>query len=362
VIPYGRQSVDDDDIAAVTRTLKGDWLTGGPAVAEFERALADRVQADHAVTFANGTAALHAALAAAGIGPGDRVATSPLSFAASAACAVYVGATATYVDIDPDTLNLDPAQVPVEADALVAVHYAGLPVDLTRLGHRPRVVVEDAAQALGACTADGPVGNCARSDMTTFSFHPVKTITTGEGGAVTTNDDALAHRLRAFRNHGLGPGPADEPWATRIDTPGHNYRLTDVQAALGTSQLDKLDRFVERREVLAGRYDLALSEADLLLPPPASPPVRHARHLYPVRVEHRRAVYEALRAAGIGVQVHHVPIHHHPAYRFDTHRDALPETEAAYAHLLSLPLFPDLTEDEQLHVIDTLQTTLTEIR
>lgn len=361
MIPYGRHSIDDDDIMAVTRVLKGEWLTRGPAIGEFEAALAEQVDATHAVAFANGTAALHAALAAARIGPGDRVATSSLSFAASAACAVYVGATPTYVDIDPDTLNLDPTLVPADVDALVAVHYAGLPVDLTALGQRPRVVVEDAAQALGASTADGPVGNCAHSDMTTFSFHPVKSITTAEGGAVTTNDAELAERLRAFRHHGIGPGPADQPWATRIDAPGFNYRLSDVQAALGTSQLAKLDRFLERRERLAVRYDLALSGADVILPPAGPVPGRHARHLYPIRVERRRDVYDAMQAAGIGVQVHHVPIHHHPAYSFGTEPCDLPDTEAAYAHLLSLPLFPDLTEDEQRHVTDTLLQILTEI-
>jgi len=358
VIPYGRQSVDDDDIAAVTLALKGDWLTRGPAVTEFEEALAAKVDARYAVAFANGTAALHGAVAAAGIGPGDRVATSALSFAASAACAVYVGATPDYVDIDGATLNLDPLLVPDDVDALVAVHFSGLPVDLTALGNRPRVVIEDAAQALGAVTADGPVGNCAHSDMTTFSFHPVKSITTGEGGAVTTNDVQLAHRLRTFRHHGLQPGPADEPWSTRIQEVGFNYRLTDIQAALGTSQLAKLDRFLDRRETLAHRYELALAGADVLLPPTAPSGVRHARHLFPIRVERRREVYDAMHEAGVGVQVHHVPIHHQPAYAYGTTAADLPGTEAAYAHLLSLPLFPDLTDDEQRQVIDALTTAL----
>ena len=297
MIPYGRQSVDDDDISAVSRVLKGEWLTRGPAVGEFEEDLAERVDAQHAVAFSNGTAALHAAMAAAEIGPGDQVATSALSFAASAACAVYVGATPTYVDIDPATLNLDPALVPADVDALVAVHYAGLPVDLTGLAHRPRVVVEDAAQALGAETADGPVGNCAHSDMTTFSFHPVKTITTAEGGAVTTNNADLADRLRAFRHHNQLPGTAEEPWAVHIDEPGFNYRLTDVQAALGSSQMHKLDRFLNRREEIARRYDLALTNVDVLTPAGAPVGGRHARHLYPIRVEHRRAVYHALHEA-----------------------------------------------------------------
>ncbi|MBV8985231.1 MAG: aminotransferase class I/II-fold pyridoxal phosphate-dependent enzyme, partial [Acidimicrobiia bacterium] len=186
VIPYGRQSVDDDDIAAVVEVLKGDWLTTGPQVAEFEQALADKVGARHAVAFASGTAALHGAAAAAGLGPGDIVVTSPLSFAASATCARYVGATPAFVDIDPTTMNIDLRAIPGGTKALVPVHFAGLPVDLAQLPERPPIVIEDAAHALGAVTPDGPVGNCARSDMCIFSFHPVKTVTTGEGGAVTT--------------------------------------------------------------------------------------------------------------------------------------------------------------------------------
>jgi UDP-4-amino-4,6-dideoxy-N-acetyl-beta-L-altrosamine transaminase len=355
MIPYGRQSVDDDDIDAVVRVLKGDWLTRGPAVDAFERDLAEHVGARHAVAFANGTAALHGAVAAAGLGPGDRVATSPLSFAASAACAVYVGATPTYVDVDPATLNLDTALVPDDVDALVAVHYAGLPVDLTSLNHRPGVVIEDAAQALGAHTPDGPVGNCARSDLTTFSFHPVKSITTGEGGAVTTNDDELAERLRRFRHHGLQPVPEEGPWATRVDEVGFNYRLTDLQAALGSSQLTKLDRFIARRGELAARYDDALADLDLVTPPAAPPGWTHARHLYPVLVEHRPEVVAELHRRDIGVQVHHVPIHHHPAYAAGTRPEDLPVTESVYAHLVSLPLFVDLTVDEQDTVIDALR-------
>jgi len=358
VIPYGRQHVDDDDIAAVVAVLKGDWLTRGPAVEEFEQTLAETVGARHAVAFANGTAALHGAVAAAGIGPGDTVATGALSFAASAACAVYVGARPVYVDLAPDSTNLDLTAVPDGVDALVAVHYAGLPVDLAALPTRPGFVIEDAAQALGAHTPDGPVGNCAHSDLACFSFHPVKTITTGEGGAVTTNDDELAERLRAFRHHGIRSAPEAGPWATRIDTPGFNYRLTDVQAALGTSQLAKLDRFVARREALARRYDEELADLDLVLPAPAPEGWVHARHLYPVLVEHRAERYEQLHAAGIGAQVHHVPIHHHPAYAAGTRPEDLPLTEAVYAHLLSLPLFVDLTVDEQDHVITTLHEVL----
>lgn len=360
MIPYGRQSVDDDDIAAVVRVLKGESLTRGPAVEEFEAALADRVGARHAVAFANGTAALHGAVAAAGLGAGDRVATSALSFAASAACAVYVGAVPTYIDIDPVTMNLDVSAVPDDVDALVAVHYAGLPVDLAALNRRPPVLIEDAAQALGAHTPDGPVGNCARSDLTCFSFHPVKSITTGEGGAVTTNDDHLAERLRRFRHHGLQPVPEEGPWATRIDEVGFNYRLTDIQAALGTSQLQRLDRFIARREERARRYDTALVDLDVVRPPGAPAGTVHARHLYPILVRDRAAVVAGLHARGIGAQVHHVPIHHHPAYAAGTGPEHLPLTEALYAQLVSLPLFVDLTVDEQDRVVEALRASLAE--
>ena len=350
MIPYGRQSIDDDDIAAVVSVLKGDWLTTGPHVEEFEAALAGAVEVRHAVAFANGTAALHGAAAATGLGPGDVVVTSPLSFVASANCARYVGADAAFVDIDPATLNLDAASVPAEADGLVAVHYAGLPVDLSGLVTRPRVVIEDAAHALGAVTPDGPVGNCARSDACVFSFHPVKAVTTAEGGAVTTNDDALAARLRVFRNHGMVKEPSHGGWYYELSGTGFNYRLTDVQAALGTSQLGKLERFVARRRALADRYRALLVDAPLELPPAPPDGFTHAYHLFPIRVADRRRVYDELRAAGIGVQVHYVPI----PRLFGYDMAAYPNTAAAYEQLLSLPLFPDLTEAEQDTVVEAL--------
>jgi UDP-4-amino-4,6-dideoxy-N-acetyl-beta-L-altrosamine transaminase len=355
VIPYGRQSIDEDDIASVVAVLRSDFLTQGPAVEEFEDRLAGVVGARHAVAFANGTAALHAACAAAGLGPGDRLVTTPLTFVASANCGRYVGATVGFVDIDPETLNLDPRRVPADTDALVAVHYAGLPVDLSALGTRPRVVIEDAAHAIGAATADGPIGNCARSDMTCFSFHPVKTITTGEGGAVTTNDPRLADALRRFRTHGIERMPERGGWYYEAVDLGFNYRLTDLQAALGSSQLRKLRSFVARREELARRYDALLADLPVLLPPAPPPGVVHGRHLYPVRVAERDRVYAVLRAAGIGVQVHYVPVTHHPSFGLTAaDRAMFPATERAYAGLLSLPLHPSLTEDEQRLVAEVL--------
>lgn len=360
MIPYGRQSVDDDDIAAVVRVLKGDWLTSGPAIAEFEAALAERVEAQHAVAFANGTAALHGAVAAAGIGPGDVVATTPLTFVASANCARYQGADVALVDIDPSTLLIDLRQVP-PCDALVAVHYAGLPVDLRPLEHasgRPRIVIEDAAHALGAVTPDGPVGNCARSDMCMFSFHPVKHVTTGEGGIITTNSAELAERLRRFRSHGMVPDPAQGGWYYEVEDTGYNYRLTDIQAALGTSQLLKLDRFLARRRELADRYRALLADLPLELPPEAPQGFEHAYHLFPIRVDRRREVYDELRRRDIGVQVHYVPVHHHPTFAALGPADRYPHAEQAYARLLSIPLFPAMSDEDQTRVVTALREVL----
>jgi dTDP-4-amino-4,6-dideoxygalactose transaminase len=357
-IPYGRQSLDDDDIAAVVAVLKGDWLTQGPHVEEFELALADRVEARHAVAFSSGTAALHAAAAVAGWGPGDTVATSPLSFVASANCVRFVGANPRFVDIDPRTLNLDPSAVPADVAGLVAVHYAGLPVDLSRLSYRPRVVVEDAAHALGARTPDGPVGNCARSDLCCFSFHPVKAITTGEGGAVTTNRDDFAAGLRSFRNHGILRRPSEGGWYYEVERLGFNYRLTDIQAALGTSQLAKLPGFVDRRNALATRYRSGLADVlearpdRLTLPPSAPPGFFHAYHLFPVQVLERRRIFDALRSDSIGVQVHYLPVHRHPLYHGF---GSFPEADRVYEELMSLPLFPGLRDDEQDRVMARLR-------
>ena len=359
MIPYGRQSISDEDIAAVTEVLRGDWLTQGPTVERFEQTVIDATGARHAVAYSSGTAALHGATAAAGLGPGDLVATSPLSFMASANCARYVGADVALIDIDPRTLNLDPKGVLPEHDALIAVHYAGLPVELTGLAVRPRVVIEDAAHALGAFTPDGPVGNCANSDMCCFSFHPVKPVTTAEGGVVTTNSDEYADALRRFRSHGIVRKPALGEWYYEIESLGFNYRLTDLQAALGASQMSRLDDFIERRNAIAIRYREELADVDCLLPPSAPAGTRHGYHLFVIQVENRANVFQTLRERGIGVQVHYVPIHHHPI----SHDARLPESGLAacdrvYERIISLPMHPSLTDDDQSTVITTLRDVL----
>ena len=358
-IPYGRQCVDEADVAAVVRVLRGEWLTQGPAIEAFETALANKVNAKYCVAFSSGTAALHAAMAAAKIGPGQRVVTSPLSFAASANCARYVGADIAFVDIDPKTLNININAV-ADCDALVAVHYAGLPVNLRHLRERPRIVIEDAAHALGAMTPDGPVGNCARSDMCVFSFHPVKAITTGEGGAITTNDEELCNHLRKFRSHGIVRKPEQGDWYYEIEELGYNYRITDIQAALGSSQLEQLGSFVGMRNALAARYQQLLGDfSEVELPPTAPSGSWHGYHLFPIRVADRRRVFDSMREAGIGVQVHYVPIYRHPIYaELGFESSHFPETEKAYEGLLSLPLYPLLTKDDQDRVVEVLVTAL----
>jgi perosamine synthetase len=355
-ISYGRQTVDEADIESVVHVLRGDWLTQGPTIESFEQAVADYVGARHAVAFSNGTAALHGAAAAAGLGPGDTVVSSPLTFMASLNCARFVGATPALVDIDRTTWNLDLDLLLEDADAVVAVHYAGLPVDLGSMRRRPRVVIEDAAHALGAATPDGRVGNCARSDMCCFSFHPVKPITTAEGGMVTTNDDELADRLQRFRNHGIVRRPDLGGWYYEISEVGYNYRLTDVQAALGLSQMSKLDAFIERRNALADRYRRLLADSPCVLPPEAPAGFVHGYHLFPILVADRRRVFDALRDAGVNVQVHYIPVHHHPVSRdIGLSPGDLPVCDEVYEQLISLPIHPSLSDDDQDYVVDCLR-------
>jgi UDP-4-amino-4,6-dideoxy-N-acetyl-beta-L-altrosamine transaminase len=367
VIPYGRQSVGDDDVRAVVDVLRGERLTQGPAVEAFERDFAAAVDAPYAVAFSSGTAALHGAAWAAGLGFGDELLTSAITFAASANCAAYVGATPRFADIDPATWNVSPQTL---ADALeprtravVPVHFAGLPLPMAEI--RAAVgedvtIIEDAAHAVGARDGAEPVGSCRHSDMAIFSFHPVKGITTGEGGLVTTRSEALRDRLARFRTHGIVRGDAQDEggWFQEQVELGFNYRLTDIHAALGRSQLRRLDDFIARRNAVAERYRAGLADAAGLELAPAAPARSvHAYHLFVVRCREgaaaRRALYDHLHANGILAQVHYVPVYRHPYYRerYGYAEGLCPEAERYYAGCLSLPCFPDLTEAEQDIVI-----------
>jgi perosamine synthetase len=368
-IPYGRQSVDDEDIAEVVRVLRGAWLTQGPDVDAFETAFAASCEAPHAVAFSSGTAALHAAAHVAGVGAGDELLTSAITFAASANCGAYVGARPIFADIDPTTWNVSAqtiaAAVTPATRCVVPVHFAGLPAPVAAI--RAAVgnevtIVEDAAHAVGALTPEGPVGACHHSDMAVFSFHPVKTITSGEGGMVTTRDAATAERLREFRSHGMVRDAArlehDEgEWHYEQHDLGFNYRLTDLQAALGRSQLGKLERFAERRNELARRYRELLGDLERLeLAPSAPSGHRHAHHLFVVRHRNgaaaRRRLYDGLHARGILAQVHYRPVYLHPWYTrtYGYGPGLCPAAETYYDGCVSLPCFPALTAHQQERV------------
>lgn len=368
MIPYGRQSVDEDDVRAVAAVLRSDWLTQGPKVAEFERALASYCGVRHAVAFANGTLALQAAYFAAGVGEGDEVLTTPLTFAATASASLWFGAKPVFADVDRATGNLDPGAalrlVGRRTRALVPVDYGGRPADMAAFRalarRRKLVLISDACHSLGASQAGRKAGSLA--DMSVFSFHPVKSITTGEGGAVLTHDAAYARRLASFRTHGLTRRLPD--WRYEFGALALNGRLTDFQSALGLSQLGKLDCFVAKRAAIAAAYarDLAGLPLDL---PPASAPGENAWHLYPVRLRLERLgadrgrVYADLRDAGIGVQVHYIPVYFHPLYRKLGYRRGLcPEAERFYAEELSLPIFPGLTEAERGRVVAAVRAVL----
>jgi perosamine synthetase len=377
-LPYGRQTIDDSDVAAVLDALADSHLTQGPRVRSFERAFAERVGCRDAVAFANGTGALHAAAHAAGLGPGDEMITTPLSFVASANCALFVGARPRFYDIDPATANLDARGVVnsgllARAKACLLVSMAGLPADLAPLQPARRdglVVIEDGCHALGASRDRLPVGAAAGgADMSVFSFHPVKAITSGEGGMVSTDHDGLAESLRAFREHGIsrpkpGPQPLRGGWHYDVPTLGFNYRITDFQCALGERQLQRLEQFVTARERIAERYRELLGGLDALrLPAAAKTGDRHAYHLFVVRfgegAQRRRAAYDHMRAHGIGVQLHYIPIPLHGLYRsLGYTMDGLPATQAYYEQALSLPIFPTMSDADILRVVEQLRRAL----
>jgi perosamine synthetase len=374
-IPYGRQTIEEDDIAAVVEVMRGDWLTQGPHVASFEMAFAEACEAPHAVAFSSGTAALHAAAHVAELHAGDELLTSAITFAASANCGAYVGATPTFADIDPATWNVSSetvhAALTARTRAIVPVHFAGLPApvgEIRAAAGDAVTIIEDAAHALGALTPDGPVGSCHHADMAVFSFHPVKAITSGEGGMVTTRRGELAERLREFRTHGMVRNAsrlerAEGGWYFEQQDLGFNYRLTDMQSALGRSQLAKLERFVTRRNELAESYRALLADVEQLeLPPAATAGQRHAYHLFVVRHRHgasaRRRLYEGLREHGVLAQVHYLPVYRHPWYRrtYGYNDGLCRAAEDFYAGCLSLPCFPGLTDDEQESVAAAVRT------
>jgi UDP-4-amino-4,6-dideoxy-N-acetyl-beta-L-altrosamine transaminase len=375
-LPYARQEITDADVEAVAAALRDPWITQGPAIARFEEAVAARVGARHCVAFSSGTAALHAAAFAAGLGPGDELIAPPITFAASTNCGLYLGATPRFVDIDPATWNLDTAAaaaaVAERTKAIVPVSFTGLPVDLAPLdGVRDRVtVIEDACHALGGHRDGRWVGGPGGADITCFSLHPAKTITTGEGGLATTEDDELARRMRLFRTHGItkdgiSPGPDDGAWYYEMQELGFNYRITDVQCALGLSQLGRLDEYVARRNEIALLYrELLAGEDRIALPPQAPDGSLHGHHLFVIHVRAgaaaRRHTFEALHAAGIGVQVHYIPVPRLPYYRdtLGVPQDGCPHGDAYYAGAISLPMFPSLTDDEVRRVADELRRAL----
>lgn len=383
MIPYGRQDITQEDIDAVVAVLKSDFLTQGPAVPEFERAVAETVSATTAVAVNSATSALHIAVAALDLGPGDLLWTTPNTFVASANCARYCGADVDFVDIAPDTFNICADALAKKLDmaqsagrlpkVIIPVHMCGQSPDMRRIHELARPhgirIVEDASHAIGAEYAGRPVGNCAFSDITVFSFHPVKIITTGEGGMATTNDPALAQRMALLRSHGitrdeeLMRSGSDGPWYYEQLELGWNYRMTEMQAALGMSQLSRLEAFVARRHLLAERYD-ALLEALPLQRPGRLAEARSSFHLYVVQLDsddpalHRR-VFEKMRQNGIGVNLHYIPVHLQPYYRqLGFKRGDFPQAERYYTKAISLPLHPKLTETEQDTVVHELTAAL----
>jgi UDP-4-amino-4,6-dideoxy-N-acetyl-beta-L-altrosamine transaminase len=384
MIPYGRQSLDAADVDAVLEVLHSDWLTQGPTLERFEAAVAEYCQAQHAVAVCNATAALHIACLAAGLGPGDALWTTPNTFVASANCGRYCGATVDFVDIDPRTWNLDAGLLNhklARAEALgtlpkvvVAVAFAGQSCDMQAIAALSErygfTLIEDASHALGAQYDGRPVGCGAYAAMTVFSFHPVKIITTGEGGMVVTNDRQRAAHLQRLRSHGITRDPAQMdqpghgPWYYQQVELGFNYRMTDIQAALGVSQLAKLPGFIARRRYLAERYARLLGDLSLTLPAPQAL-AESAWHLYVVRLDlmhssaSHRQVFEGLRAAGIGVNLHYIPVHLQPYYReLGFAQGDFPQAEDYYREALSLPMYPGLTDEQQDEVVARLRDQL----
>lgn len=372
IIPYGRQQITEDDIAAVGAALRSDWLTTGPLVPQFERRVAEYVGARHGIAVSSGTAALHSAMFAIDICPGDEVIVPPMTFAATANCVAYMGGTPVFCDVEPDTLLLNPNKIEEKitqrTKAVIAVDYAGQPCDYDRLKaicHRHNLsLVADACHAIGATYKDRKVG--ALADMTVFSFHPVKHITTGEGGMVMTDNDEFDMRIRRFRNHGITKGfkerAATGEWHYEMTDLGFNYRISDFQCALGISQLSRLPEFLAKRRKIAEKYTSAFSSISCLGLLTVRPEVQHALHLYTILYHpqnsknNRDTVFSLLRKEGIGVNVHYIPVHLHPYYkqRFNTGPGLCPIAENAYEKILTLPLFPSMSDEDVDRVINAV--------
>lgn len=375
-LPYGHQWIREEEIRAVSRVLRSDWLTQGPAVVAFERALAKVAGARNVVVFSSGTAALHAACFAVGLQPGDEAITSPLTFAASANCVLYQGAKPKFADIDPRTGMIDPAKleraITRRTKAIIPIDYTGNLCDWNKILPLARkhklYIIEDASHAIGATYRGKPVGSFA--DLTVFSFHPVKHITTGEGGAVATNNREFAKRLRRFRTHGITRDPKDlkrheGPWYYEMQDLGYNYRLTDIQCTLGLVQLKHLRQFIRRRTEIVRQYNLAFRKLPNVITPAVTPGAKPAWHLYVLRltgplVRHRRAIFEQLQKRGLGVNVHYIPVHLHPYYRrrFGYKPGDFPEAERFYQSAITLPLYPAMKNQDVSYVIGSVRQTL----
>lgn len=366
-IQYGKQSIDEDDIQAVVDVLRSDYLTTGPVIRNFEKAVCEYTGTKYAVAVANGTAALHVACLAAGIGSGDEVITTPITFAASSNCVLYCGGTPVFADINRITYNIDPEdirrKITDKTKAIIPVHFTGQPCEMDEIHAIAKehglTVIEDGAHALGADYKGKKIGSI--SDMTIFSFHPVKHITTGEGGMIMTNDEKLYERLVLFRSHGITRNEDlmtknEGGWYYEQLDLGFNYRITDIQCALGLSQLKKLDRFIARRKELVIRYNEAFTDVADIVCPVQKDGCNSSWHLYVIQVPNRKEVYDKLKEAGIHVNVHYIPVYKHPYYKDRGYKGVCClNAEELYAHMISLPLYPDLSNEEQDYVIEQVK-------
>src|SRR3989344_4312388 len=376
IIPYGRQWIDENDIREVVKVLKSDWLTQGTKIEEFEKAVAKYCGAKYGVAVCSGTVALHTAYSVAGIGPGDEVITTPLTFAASANMAAVLGVKLVFVDIESDTLNINPelveGSITSKTKAIVAVDFAGHPCDYDKIlkiaKKHKLLVIEDACHALGAKYASTSSSRVkwkrvgSLSDMTIFSFHPVKHITTGEGGMILTNNKDFYEKFKTFRHHGVVKNPEKGKWYYEIDNLGFNYRITDFQCALGLSQLKKINKFLKRRKDIASKYNRGFRDVKEIILPAEKDYAKSAWHIYPIQLKKmdRRKVFEALQKKGIGAQVHYMPLHLHPFYKnkFGYKKGDFPLAEKYYKRAISLPLFPKMTNKDIQYVINSIKKTI----